>query len=106
MGSRLEKDDHNIIGVNGMNNENARGQWQKQWATKERLTIANTFFSKPVDKKTTHTGTSGRPMQIDFVLVDSRLRLLVNNVGSVDKPDVGSDHKAVQLQATITLTDR
>ena len=51
VGSRLDDDDANVIGPNGMNQENSRWQWLKQRATPQQLTIANTFFSKPEGNK-------------------------------------------------------
>ena len=101
VGSRLDTDDHRIVGPHGMNSENAGGQWLKSWTTQQQLTLINTFFSKPMEKRTTHTGTSGRPRQIDFILVNKQLRLKITDAGSVDKPDLGSDHRAVKVQAKI-----
>ena len=41
-GSRKENDDVHVIGQHGLNEENARGQWMKQWATSNNLVVTNT----------------------------------------------------------------
>ena len=45
-GNRTKYDNERIIGKYGMDDENQRGQWMKQWATSMNMTITNTFFLK------------------------------------------------------------
>ena len=71
-GSRTEFDDPVVIGTNGLNKENSRGQWLKQWATSEALVLCNTFFSKPPSGRSTHTNTKGTTRQIDYIMTDRK----------------------------------
>ena len=74
VGSRLAQDNDASVGIHGLNNANMRGQWLKQWASSEKLCIANTFFSKRPQYRTTYTGPNGRPRQIDYILADMQRR--------------------------------
>ena len=53
VGPATDDDDHNTTGQYAMENPNARGQWLKQWAAMQRLTITNTFFKKQEHKLAT-----------------------------------------------------
>ena len=88
---RLDTDDPRIIGPNGMNSENTRCQWLKTWATQQQLTIINTFFSKPMENR---------------FYIDGQATTFITDAGSIAKPDLGSDHKAVKVQAKIPLDDK
>ena len=41
-----------------------------------------------------------RPRQIDYFLVDKRMRPLIRDSGTTATPDVGSDHKAIRIIMT------
>eukprot|EP00973_Karenia_brevis_P026507 3658008-Karenia_brevis.AAC.1 len=99
----MEDDDPATIGPNGLNVENSRGQWLKQWATTQQLTIINTFYSKSPERRTTHIGTRGRGRQIDYFLISRQLLRHAGDAGSTDILDLGSDHKTVRLQLNLPL---
>jgi exonuclease III len=101
VGSRSDHDDFRVLGPHGLNLENCRGQWLKQWATLEDLVFANTFFSKPPAGRITHVGPSGRARQIDYILVDRRLWPQVRDSGSVPHLSMGSDHTCVHLRIDV-----
>ena len=70
-------DDGNAtLGRFGFGAKNSRGRWLTSWATIQNLAIANTHFEKPADKLTTFTGPNGRPRQIDYFLVDTKIARL------------------------------
>ena len=96
-GSHTEGDDCRVIGMHGLNQENSRGQWLKYWATKERLMLTNTFFSKTPQLRTTFVGPNGRPRQLDYFLAPISLRRSVQDAGSTSVLDMGSDHSTVKL---------
>ena len=64
VGTATDDDDHNTIGQYALHDANARGQWLKNWAAIQRLTITNTSFKKQNHKLTTHTGPNKIPRQI------------------------------------------
>lgn len=98
VGQRNEHDSQTHIGMHGMGSENSRGQWLKQWSTLENLIITNTFFAKHAESKITHTGPNGNTRQIDFILVDKRLKVNMRDSCSIRCLDMGSDHRAVLLR--------
>ena len=95
VGSRLDQDHPATIGDFGLNMENSRGQWLKQWCTQQDLSIANTFFSKRPEFRTTHVGPSKRPRQIDYIIVDRSHKQKIRDCSSTSSIDLGSDHKTV-----------
>ena len=96
-GSRTEFDDPLVVGTCGLNRENSRGQWLKQWATMEEMMLCNTFFPKPQEKIITHTSARGRLRQIDYILADRGSRKLVKDCGSDRALGLGSDYAAVRI---------
>ena len=97
VGSHTEGDDCRVVGMHGLNEENSRGQWLKHWATKERLMLTNTFFSKTPQLRTTLVGPNGRPRQLDYFLAPISLRRSVQDAVSTSVPDMGSDHSTIKL---------
>ena len=49
VGSRMDTDSSKVIGPNGFNSENQRGQWLKQWAAGE-IWSSRTPFSRNQDQ--------------------------------------------------------
>ena len=92
-------DDGNAtLGRFGFGAKNSRGRWLTSWATIQNLAIANTHFEKPADKLTTFTGPNGRPRQIDYFLVDKKLRGALKDCEATSEIHLDSDHKAVKMR--------
>ena len=99
VGIASDDDDHHTTGQYGINDTNARGQWLKNWAAAQRLTIVNTFFKKQPYKYTTFTGPNKIHRQIDYLLANKRFWTTVKDCESTMAIDLGSDHKAVRLRS-------
>ena len=100
VGTITDDDHHNTIGQYGLDDMNTRGQWLKSWAATQRLTIANTFFKKQLDKRHTYTGPNKIQRQIDYFLVNKRFWKTTDDCESTQSIDLGSDHKAIRLRST------
>ena len=70
VGCCKEHDNSKVVGMCGLNDENARGQWLKQWCDTEYLTIANTIYPKSINDRVTYIGPNKRERQIDYILID------------------------------------
>ena len=103
VGSRMEDESRTTVGRFGMETCNSRGEWLKSWAGSEHFVIANTHFRKRPEFITTYIGPNGNARQIDYILVTTGLWRLVMDAHSTTCPDLGSDHRAVQLRLNLTL---
>ena len=106
VGSWAEYDNERIIGNYGLNSENSRGQWMKQWSTNNNLAITNTFFSKRPCNRETFIGPNGRPRQLDYILMDKLLFRMLHDSCSTSLLQLGSDHKAVRAKLLFEETPR
>ena len=106
VGSRGDYDNEKVIGPFGLNEENSRGQWLKQWATLHDLVLTNTFFSKPIHNRSTFVSSRGKLRQLDYILVDRKTWNTVRDSGSVNELDLGSDHRAVKLRMLLWTKQR
>ena len=75
---------------------NQRGMWLANWAQKENLAIANTFFRKRWGKVWTHS-QNGRRRQIDYCMVEKKRWSSVEDARSGNFVDMGSDHRGVKV---------
>ena len=100
VGQRCEGECSNVVGEYGHGNRNDRGTWFVQWATSEKLMIANTFFDQLEQDRWTHSGNGGC-RQIDFICFDQFAHRLVEDARASSTIGVGKDHRGVQSDLVI-----
>ena len=96
LGERQEGDDEESVGMYGLGCRNERGNLLAQWASSQRMTVANTCFEKSIEEQWTHiNGNSKR--QIDFGFICIRKKDWLVDAGADDSIGVGSDHRSVYM---------
>ena len=103
IGERNELDDPSFIGKHTIGNTNPRGAWLKQFCCLNGLAISNTLYPKCKENIATYIGPNLRPRQIDYILVDRRTKCLLRDAASAQAPNIGSDHKAVQMRLCLDV---
>ena len=106
VGQQSDHDSKRIIGKWGLHSRNDRGIMFAAWLHMTRLAASNTMFQKPFSGQWTHQSWStGSQRQIDYVLVDNRLRGLLIDAGACDDIDFLSDHRSVYAALVIRDSD-
>ena len=91
------------MGSFGFGDRNRRGEMLIEFATEQKLMIANTHFKKGKKRYWTWESPNGATRnQIDFIL--SSQRGIVKNCEVISKVDIASDHRMVR--ATICINTR
>ena len=95
---RSSNDQGDSVAVGSFANDvgNARGEWLANWAAKDGLMLANSFFQKPWRKRWTHV-QHGRRRQIDYFIVERKRRESIRDAYTSNALDLGSDHRAVKM---------
>ena len=94
------------LGKFGLGETNSRGRWLTSWATVQNLVIANTHFEKPANKLSTFTSPNGRQRQIDYFLVDRRVRGALRDCEATSEVHIDSDHKALKMRLHLESISR
>ena len=96
LGKQLVLDDPQLIGNSGMGSRNDRGHILADWMRKQKLSAANTCFSKKPEHLWTHRLWSTSSLrQIDFILVDVAYRINITNCTVLSDLMQASDHRAL-----------
>ena len=88
IGPRQEGEDDAIVGNYGEGQRHRRGETMAKWAWASRMTIVNTMFEKPWDKKWTHR-RGDRKRIIDYFCVEKKRREAVHDLEVWDKLNLG-----------------
>jgi exonuclease III len=94
-------DDENIVGpYGGIGIRNGRGEWLVEWASSQRLTIADTLFEKHFDDQWTYqNGLTKR--QLDYCLIDVGHAQETLDAGAAELIGVGMDHRTIKLRLAL-----
>ena len=106
VGPDAYKDWRGTIGQYGTGETNERGLRLLEFASSQRLTIANTLFPHKPSRRTTWHAPNGRiHNQIDFILTPLRFKSSINRAKTRTYPgaDIGSDHDLVLLILKLRL---
>ena len=106
VGPDAYKDWQGTIGQYGTGETNERGLRLLEFASNQRLTIANTLFPhKPSRRTTWHAPNRRIHNQIDFILTPRRFKSSINRAKTRTYPgaDIGSDHDLVLLVMQLRL---
>jgi hypothetical protein len=85
-----------VIGKFGTDQRNSRGNWLVRWCQVQKQAITNTFFKKRDGAYWTQISSTGRPRQIDYILVPVSLFNDVTNAEVLPHIGAKSDHRAVR----------
>jgi len=94
VGKPVNGENGKVIGHYGYGRRNPRGQWLVGFAEQHQLSLANTMFRKQDDKLWTYE-MNDRRCQLDYVLVDWRLRARVVDIEAGHAITTGVDHRAL-----------
>lgn len=99
-------DDENIVGpYGGIGIRNGRGEWLVEWASSQRLTIADTLFEKHFDDQWTYqNGLTKR--QLDYCLIDVGHAQEIPIAGAAELIGVGMDHRTIKLRLALPSSVR
>jgi len=81
----------NVVGNFGEDCVNRNGQTLREFASFNDLKIANTFFRKKEIHKYTWSAQGSKTI-IDYIIVNRRLKNLVQDIKIFQGSDIGSDH--------------
>ena len=92
-----------VMGCFGIGERNRRGEMLVEFATEQKLVIANSLFKKDSKRYWTWESPNGSTRnQIDFIL--SNQRGIIKNCEVITKVDIASDHRMVR--ATIQINNK
>ena len=93
--------DNDVVGrYGGAVLRNDRKSWLVEWATGQKLIIADTAYDKVLEDRSTYqNGTTKR--QLDYCLVDAWFAKWITDAGTSDIIGVGLDHRAVKLELAL-----
>ena len=90
----------------GCGETNDRGTRLLEFATSQRLTLANTLYPHKMSRRTTWHAPNGKiHNQIDFILAPKQFKSSINRAKTRTYPgaDIGSDHDLVMLNMKLKL---
>ena len=94
IGRREEHDDPSIIGQHCYGSRTSRGVWLAQWCTLHGFTVMNSLFEALPDHKWTYKKAATQ-RELDYVLVNSKMKNSVKSCKVLPDVDIGSDHRPV-----------
>ena len=106
VGPDAYEDWQGTIGQFGVGETNDRGLRLLEFASSQRLTIANTLYPHKLSRRTTWHAPNGRTHnQIDFILTPRRFKSSINRAKTRTYPgaDIGSDHDLVLMTMKLRL---
>ena len=87
-----------------MGEKNERGEKLIEFCRARKLTITNTWFTQPNRRKYTWISPDGKTRnQIDYIMINTRLRNRVKQAKTYPGADIGSDHNSVVATVKINL---
>lgn len=107
IGQQSPHDSKRVVGKCGLDSRNERGVCFVSWLHFNHLAACNTMYEKPLAKKWTHQSWStGNRRQIDFILIDGRIRGLLIDSEAGDDIDVKSDHRCLNAVLQPALNEK
>ena len=92
--------EESLVGKHGIGVRNKRGEMLLEFASQQKLVVANTFFKKKESRYWTWESPNGKTRnQIDFIL--SSQRGILRNCEVITKVDIGSDHRMVRAKIVL-----